>query len=242
MNNKNPLFLLTAACGGLAGNTWLINWHPLPPSLGRPLNWSLCVSPLSRYRHISAFICLLRHISPFIGYVCMAMSHHISSYIIFSPYSSISSYICTSVYIGVSTYIGIVSVLPYIVLQVSTHQKYIGTYRRISPHMVIYRHISLYIAACFRYYRHMSAYCGTPAYIAIYRHTSSCICISPFIDTFKKIYLIYLDTHTHTHTHIQKQAFIKNRDVNEYRMIRMIGIPKEYGRYMHQYTYSMHIC
>ena len=32
------------------------------------------------------------------------------------------------------------------------------------------------------------------------------------------------------------------RDVNEYSMIRMIGIPKEYGRYMHQYTYSMHIC
>ena len=33
-----------------------------------------------------------------------------------------------------------------------------------------------------------------------------------------------------------------HRLVNEYRMIRMIGIPKEYGRYMHQYTYSMHIC
>ena len=32
------------------------------------------------------------------------------------------------------------------------------------------------------------------------------------------------------------------RLVNGYGMIGMIGIPKEYGRYMHQYTYSMHIC
>ena len=32
------------------------------------------------------------------------------------------------------------------------------------------------------------------------------------------------------------------RLVTEYRMIGMIGIPKEYGRYIHQYTYSMHIC
>ena len=32
------------------------------------------------------------------------------------------------------------------------------------------------------------------------------------------------------------------RLVIEYRMIGMIGIPKEYRRYMHQYTYSMHIC
>ena len=33
-----------------------------------------------------------------------------------------------------------------------------------------------------------------------------------------------------------------HRLVNGYGMIEMIGIPKEYGRYMHQYTYSMHIC
>ena len=32
------------------------------------------------------------------------------------------------------------------------------------------------------------------------------------------------------------------RDVHEYRIVRMIGIPKEYGRYIHKYTYSTHIC
>ena len=31
-----------------------------------------------------------------------------------------------------------------------------------------------------------------------------------------------------------------NRLVTGHGMIGMIGIPKEYGRYMHQYTYSMH--
>ena len=33
----------------------------------------------------------------------------------------------------------------------------------------------------------------------------------------------------------------KGRLVNEYRMIRMIGIPEEYGPYMHRYTYSTHL-
>ena len=33
-----------------------------------------------------------------------------------------------------------------------------------------------------------------------------------------------------------------SRLVIGYGVIGMIGVPKEYGRYMHQYTYSMHIC
>ena len=35
---------------------------------------------------------------------------------------------------------------------------------------------------------------------------------------------------------------VKIRLVPGYGMIGMIGTPKEYGRYMYQYMYSMHIC
>ena len=34
----------------------------------------------------------------------------------------------------------------------------------------------------------------------------------------------------------------KNKFVIGYGMIGMVGIPKEYGRYVYQYTYLMHIC
>ena len=41
-----------------------------------------------------------------------------------------------------------------------------------------------------------------------------------------------------TQVRIVVSESIKRRLVTEN---RMIGIPKEYGRYMHQYKYSMHI-
>ena len=43
-------------------------------------------------------------------------------------------------------------------------------------------------------------------------------------------------------TNWRKLAWLDGRLVTEYRMIGMIRIPREYGRYMHQYTYSMYIC
>ena len=42
---------------------------------------------------------------------------------------------------------------------------------------------------------------------------------------------------------VKRRRLLKvHRLVTGYGMIGMIGIPKEYGRYIHSYTYSMHIC